>query len=195
MEASKKKLDKKNRLEEAACKLFTEKGVSHTTVDEIARAADVAKGTFYLYFNDKKDLLSNIVIKRSITLLEQAIEAARIQNTDDFVDEIILITNYIITFFKQNKELLTLIEKNLSWSLIHQKINQEENGNFQILIDYWINHPYMSSYSMSRSYHIMFIIIELVGTICYTSIIENQPDTIDNLKQDLFFAIRQILRK
>ncbi|MEA4986839.1 MAG: TetR/AcrR family transcriptional regulator [Anaerovorax sp.] len=195
MEINSKKLEKKNRLENAGCKLFMEKGVSNTTVDEIVKLADIAKGTFYLYFKDKKDLLSCIVIKRSITLLEQAIEYAHKQNTDDFIEEIILITDYIIEFFKQNTEMLTIIEKKLSWSIIREKINQEENSRLQILIDRWINHPHMSSYSQSQSYHIMFMIIELVGAMCYSSIIEKQPDTIENIKQDLFFVIRRILQK
>lgn len=195
MKTNNKQLEKRKRLEDAGCKLFMEKGISNTTVDEIVKLADMAKGTFYLYFKDKNDLLNCIVIKRSITILEQAMESARKQNTGDFIDEIILITDYIIEFFKQNTEMLTIIEKNLTWSIIREKINQEENARFKILIDAWINHPYMSSYSQSQSYHIMFMIIELVGAMCYSSIIENQPDTIDNIKQDLFFVIRQILRK
>ncbi len=192
---NKKKSDKKNRIEEAACKQFMEKGVAHTTIDEIVKGADVAKGTFYLYFKDKKDLLSTIIVKRGSILLEEAMKFARQQKTDNFIDEIISITDYIITFFEQNKEILTLIEKNLSWSLLNQKISQEEDSGFQTFMDYWTTHPYMHSYSKSRSYHIMFIIIELVGTICYTSIIENQPDTMENLRPDLFFTIRQILSK
>lgn len=195
MNISKKKLEKRNRLEDVGCKLFMEKGIANTTVDEIAKSADVAKGTFYLYFKDKNDLLSCVVLKRSIAILDQAIQFARKENNGDFVDEIILITDYIIKFFKQNTEMLTIVEKNLSWSVINEKIDQEEYSRFKILIDSWINHQYMNSYTHSQSYHTMFMIIELVGAMCYSSIIENQPDTIDNIKEDLFFVIRQILRK
>jgi AcrR family transcriptional regulator len=195
MKINEKTLEKRNRLEDAGCKLFMEKGIANTTVDEIAKSADVAKGTFYLYFKDKNDLLSCIVLKQSIAILEQAIEVARKKNIGDFVDQIISITDYIIEYFKQNTELLTIIEKHLSWSVVNEKMALEEYSSFKTLIDNWINHPYMSSYTRAQSYHIIFMMIELVGSMCYSSIIKNQPDTIDNIKQDLFFVIRQILRK
>jgi len=43
---------------DAAERLFIQKGSAVTTVDDITRAAGVAKGTFYLYFHSKEDLLA-----------------------------------------------------------------------------------------------------------------------------------------
>jgi len=45
------------RIREAANDLFLRKGVDRTTVDEIVAKAGVSKGTFYLYFDRKEDLL------------------------------------------------------------------------------------------------------------------------------------------
>jgi AcrR family transcriptional regulator len=42
---------------DAAEALFLEKGFAFTSVDEIVRAADVAKGTFYLHFRTKDEVL------------------------------------------------------------------------------------------------------------------------------------------
>ena len=42
----------------AAQRLFLERGVASTTIDQITSAADVAKGTFYLYFSSKDDILT-----------------------------------------------------------------------------------------------------------------------------------------
>lgn len=44
-------------LVEAALELFEAKGVEATSVDEITAAADVAKGTFYVHFQRKQDVL------------------------------------------------------------------------------------------------------------------------------------------
>ena len=38
-------------------RLFLERGVAGTSIDDIAAGADVAKGTFYLYFSSKEDFL------------------------------------------------------------------------------------------------------------------------------------------
>ncbi|MDP9603585.1 TetR/AcrR family transcriptional regulator [Variovorax sp. NFACC27] len=44
-------------LMDAAERLFIEKGIATTSIDEIAAGAQVAKGTFYLYFPSKEALL------------------------------------------------------------------------------------------------------------------------------------------
>jgi AcrR family transcriptional regulator len=46
---------------EAAARLFRERGYAATTVDEIAEAADVAKGTFYYHFASKDQLMVDLV--------------------------------------------------------------------------------------------------------------------------------------
>lgn len=48
---------RRNELMAAAEALFLEKGFAATSVDEIVRLADVAKGTFYLHFRSKDDML------------------------------------------------------------------------------------------------------------------------------------------
>ena len=47
------KEEKENRLLNTAFRLFTEKGIKETSIQEIVDNASVAKGTFYLYFRDK----------------------------------------------------------------------------------------------------------------------------------------------
>jgi len=44
----------------AAEKLIAEKGLEHTTVDEITEVADLAKGTFYNYFDDKNQIAKEL---------------------------------------------------------------------------------------------------------------------------------------
>ena len=47
----------RNAIREGANGLFLERGIDTTTVDAICEAAGVSKGTFYLYFKRKEDLL------------------------------------------------------------------------------------------------------------------------------------------
>jgi len=41
----------------SAIELFCEKGIQHTSIDEIAKSAGVAKGTIYLYFKNKEEIV------------------------------------------------------------------------------------------------------------------------------------------
>ncbi|MEO8462669.1 MAG: TetR/AcrR family transcriptional regulator, partial [Chloroflexota bacterium] len=61
-------------LVEAAVAVFLEKGVAAASVDEIVRTAGVAKGTFYLYF-ETKDEVVNAVAERMVEAVVTRVEA------------------------------------------------------------------------------------------------------------------------
>ena len=48
------------RLTDAALKLMSERGINATSVSEIAAAAELANGTFYLYFQDKAEIVAAV---------------------------------------------------------------------------------------------------------------------------------------
>ncbi len=50
--------ERRDELMNAAERLFLEHGFGPTTIEQITVAAQVAKGTFYLYFNSKEDVRS-----------------------------------------------------------------------------------------------------------------------------------------
>src|SRR5438477_7485595 len=71
---------KRERILEAAVKIFAEKGFYNAKVSEIARVAGVADGTIYLYFKSKDDLLISLFedrMERINANLREAIEGTR----------------------------------------------------------------------------------------------------------------------
>ncbi|WP_032761476.1 helix-turn-helix domain-containing protein, partial [Streptomyces alboviridis] len=48
----------RERLYSAAIELIVEKGYDHTSIEEIAERADVARGTFFNYFQRKEDIIT-----------------------------------------------------------------------------------------------------------------------------------------
>src|SRR5882672_1864141 len=60
---------------EAARKVFARKGFELATVDDVAEAAGVAKGTLYLYFRSKRDIYL-AALRRGVLDLNQ--ETARL---------------------------------------------------------------------------------------------------------------------
>ena len=62
---------KQLRILDAATHLFLDRSVSDTAIDDVVKLAGVAKGTFYLYFRDKYDLLDQIVIRRTAALFTE----------------------------------------------------------------------------------------------------------------------------
>ena len=60
----------------AAEKVFFSKGFDKTTMDDIAEAAELSKGTLYLYFKSKEDLHVTVAMK-AIELLNSKTESIR----------------------------------------------------------------------------------------------------------------------
>jgi AcrR family transcriptional regulator len=69
--------DTRERIISTAQALFGRFGLKKTTLDEIIRRANVAKGTFYKYFSNKEVLFMEIVARESATLTALIREAVR----------------------------------------------------------------------------------------------------------------------
>lgn len=66
---------RREELMDAAQALFLAKGFAATSVDEIVKQADVAKGTFYLQFKTKEDVLVALRERFVATFCERLTEA------------------------------------------------------------------------------------------------------------------------
>jgi len=76
--------ERRHELMNAARHLFVEQGVDSTTVEQITSRADVAKGTFYLYFSSKEDVLAALGDRYGHELLEGIRAAISKKATDDW---------------------------------------------------------------------------------------------------------------
>jgi AcrR family transcriptional regulator len=189
------KLNKQTNLYDAAYELFTTKGVNETAINDIVKEAGVAKGTFYLYFKDKYHIIDLIVLKKSSRVLKEAIEVSINEEFEEFNDKVIFFVDYIIEYLRKDKKLLRLIYKNLSWG-IYRKVMAEplEYNEMKEIAKVFMDNIVSETMNTAEAEKILFMIIELTGSICYSSIILEEPDTIDSMKPILFKTIKKILQ-
>ena len=64
--------EKRTRILQAAQSLFIRYGVKRTSIDEVARAADIAKGTLYLYYDSKEMLFAEVAKNICADILAEA---------------------------------------------------------------------------------------------------------------------------
>jgi AcrR family transcriptional regulator len=72
--------EKEQRREEiisAAEQVFAERGISNSTMDEIAERAELGKSTLYLYYKTKEDLVMAVIIRGQQILFEKFDELMR----------------------------------------------------------------------------------------------------------------------
>ncbi len=197
---SKIKENKKRKEEElytAAYELFTTKGTNNTAIDEIVKKAGVAKGTFYLYFKDKYDIINKLILKKSIQIVEEGMKKTEEEKIEAFEDQTIFFIDYVINYFKTNKLLLKLINKNFSCGLYKRTMlsNEESHKGVQEVMKFFMENL-QSKYNMSleEAELTLFMIFELVGGVCYSSIVLGEPEDIDTIKPFLFKKILAMMR-
>lgn len=74
----------RDNLLEKATQVFAQRGSQHTTIADIAKAANIAQGTIYVYFQSKEELLGECIQKIINPEIEAIIEATKgIEDTMD----------------------------------------------------------------------------------------------------------------
>lgn len=185
----KDKKDKKEILMNSATNLFKTKGIYSTTVSDIVKDAGIAKGTFYLYFRDKDEVVNAVIMKEANILLNKAIEESKTLENAKLSEKIVFIADHVIDVFLKNKSDLEIIRKNLYKGLF----SKDENGItlFSKAVDEFIS--YNKSENKEKIQKKLYIIIEMVGGVCYNSIYNNMPYDIFDIKEELFEAIGSIV--
>lgn len=189
----KQKEEKKQNLIRSACELFMENGISKTSIDQIVNRANVAKGTFYLYFKDKTAICDAAIVQISNQILSNAKKELEQSNIVNMVDRVLFVADYIIEYLKSHQKLLRMVQRNFSWVNVIRKTGEVEDGTLVQMLNECVCSPCLNCYSIEEAYRMMFIIIEMVGSVSYTSIILEQPAPIDKMKPVLLHTIRKIL--
>ena len=187
---------KKQRLLNTAFALFTEKGIKNTSIQEIVDSANVAKGTFYLYFKDKYELQDILIAKKSEKLFSDALDALRKNYIQNFSDQIIFVINHIIDELSSKPTLLKFISKNLSWGIYNKsilKIYETSDNKESSLYTIFMKGIENNNIRMENPEVTLFMIIELVSSTCFTSILEKQPLPIEEYKTYLYSTIRAMI--
>lgn len=192
------KEDKENRLLSTAFKLFTEKGLKDTSIQDIVDNANVAKGTFYLYFKDKYEIRDILIVKKSEKLFSDALKSLRKNYISNFSDQIIYIINYVIDELTKNPLLLKFISKNLSWGVYNKtvlKLYEINHNNEDSLYDLFIKGVKENNINLSNPDVTLFMIIELVGSTCFNCILYKDPLPIEEYKPYLYKTIRNLIEE
>ena len=184
---------KRDSLLDSAFTLFIQKGINKTSIQDIAAKSGVAKGTFYLYFKDKYDLRNILIAHKASQLFQAADIAMHKAGITDTIEQMLFIVDHIIDDLAQDKKLLLFISKNLSWGIFKSTLinsSNTENINFYDIYTQLLN---QDQYDFIDPEIMLFMIIELVSSTCYSSILYNDPVKIEDLKPYLYDAVRNII--
>jgi TetR/AcrR family transcriptional regulator len=72
-----RKLERPQELLDSALDLFVEKGFAATRSEEVAARAGVSKGTLYLYYPSKEELLKEVIRHNVVNQIAEGVEIVR----------------------------------------------------------------------------------------------------------------------
>ena len=154
----------------------------------------MAKGTFYLYFKDKYQARDVLIQNEAMRLFNNAHLELEKNDIQDFEDAVVYIINQVLLQLENNPIILKFIERNLSWGIFHEHLQNTIEGNTLDLVSNFRSLAEKNGYYFDRPEVVLYIIIETAGSTCYNSILYNQPLPIKKFKPYLFQSIRAILR-
>ena len=190
--------DKETRLLDTAFDLFTEKGIKDTSIQEIVDNANVAKGTFYLYFKDKYEIRDILIARKSHKLFRDALKELRKNYITNLSDQIIFIINYVINELAKKPTLLKFISKNLSLGIYNsniRKIYEETENEDENIYKLFLKGIEESKVKIENPEVTLYMIIELVSSTCFNSILYKEPLPIEEFKPYLYETIRTIIEQ
>lgn len=195
-----KKKQKKDALLNAAFDIFTSIGINKTSISDIVQKAGVAKGTFYLYFADKYDLRNKLIVHKANKIFEKAETALNKTGITEFDDRMIFFIDNILDQLTENKSLLNFISKNLSWGIfknvIRQNVDKKNSGLEEETEPYDVLGRLRAGEELKFKNKdvLVYMIVELVSSTCYSAILYNEPVPIEELKPYIFETVREMIR-
>lgn len=189
------KRQKRESLLDTAFRLFMTQGINNTSISDIADQAGVAKGTFYLYFKDKYDIHNKLICHKSTQLFRNAAAALEEHSGAElsFEDTMIFIIDSIVDQLAEKPDLLKFISKNLSWGIFK---NVMSTPVYEDDIDFSEDFRQLLARSPEKYDEpeiMLFMIVELVSSTCYSAILYGEPVDMDTLKPYLYRNIRSII--
>ncbi len=119
---------RREQILEAALTIFTHSGIDHARMEDIAEEAGLSKGTLYLYFESKDDLIHS--------LLEQLSEAygqpvqAIAGDEGPVIERLYALAHAMVDYTEQLTEIWPVIYESYAWALREEEIRRMMQRHF-----------------------------------------------------------------
>lgn len=194
-ECTDKKTEKRMKIIETGYRLFQQKSVNSTAVDDVVKAAGIARGTFYLYFKDKSDLLEQIILFKSTEAMRLLFNDAQtdvsVENAS-LTDVAAAFIDKYIDFLIAHEDVLMVVTKNISscLKLLPSFYDKELETVYNRIIAKFEE----NGCSAERAHKTVFIIADMVGSVCSDAVLSKKPFSIDEIREEVKNAALSIVK-
>ena len=184
----------RNKLVECAKELFYEKGFDRTAVREIVKAAGVAQGTFYLYFETKEEILYHIAFG-VLEKLNTYIEILNVENPE--IEDINHLVDGLVLYMEQNPNLINLLHNTDILELVKLKGMDPSTSPEWFLIsavEKWLENAEKKGLIAPKTPKLYSrIIFQIAHELLENAFLYNYPDTPKVVAEEVKQIIKKIL--
>ena len=186
-----KKKNTRAKILDSAFELFKNNSVHSTAVDDVVKSAGVAKGTFYLYFKDKYDLLDHLVLDKSSDMIVEAFNNSFNDPDAPLPEKVDAFADCVMDELSSNREITALLQKNLSRCLT--SLDKTGSESLKAVYDEVKREIVKMGVSKDDADKRIYFVTDLLGSVCCDAIVNGEPFELDSVRAPLKNAIRSIL--
>lgn len=189
------KNEKRSKLMDAAHSLFTSgSALKPPTIDEVVKLAGVAKGTFYLYFKDKYELMDQLFLKK----LAECVNSALFKNAAAFcgaADERRgageYLSRYVFVYIEENKAFLPLVRDRVSscYRMMLKGREAELKDAYGSLVKLFLAHGYTEYESEMNIY----MLVSMLTSVSCDGAVHGEPYKLDEIKHGMQRLVNKLL--
>ena len=192
--ATENKTLKRLRILDAANHLFLNGSVADTAIDDVVKLAGVAKGTFYLYFRDKYDLLDRIVVYRAMEIFTgncALLRARAVQTPMTAAEQIIFLSDRIADYLETHKKEAALLDKRFSACFSCAQTEQSEL--FYDALSYLTELLVSETCTVEQARQKLYLLGNMILYSACDAALGGKPYTAEQIRPTLHAMIRGIL--
>ena len=186
-----KKQKKKAALLKAAYTLFLKNGVNATSVGDITAEAGVAKGTFYLYFREKQDIVTEVADHVARQILEEAYVRILDKKTGRFSEDLALIADAILDILSSNRPLLSFLGRDFKFPTFREKLNQSHNAVWRALKNDMKSYAAATHQDEKALVREIYCLLSMCGSVACSSVLEGVPEDMSAMRPSILSIIRK----
>lgn len=186
---ARKKQEKRKALMDSAYSLFIKKGVARTSIAEICKEAGIAKGTFYLYFKDKDDILRALTKRLSGTILKRAYDKVP-ENSPSFVESAVIMADYLMDLFSADPDLVHLMKKDFVFPITEEEFMHTDDPTMSAIRENIRDFSRQCHLTIHQIVIRLYSLLSMICAVSYSSIEDHFPDRLSALKDEIFAMIR-----
>ena len=190
--AKHQKLPSKKKILDAANHLFLNGSFADTAIDDVVKLAGVAKGTFYLYFRDKYDLLDQIVVRRAAEIFSaecRKLRATAEESPMTATQQFIFLTDALIEYLRSHKKEAALLDKR--FTICFASGGVETDGAFDEAVGYLTSLLCAGGCAKDEAVRRLYLLGSMVLYSVFDAVLGEKPYAVEQLRPTLHTMIEK----